>query len=86
MIPAFAVVRVGTWKRAAIPIPIFLVWPLVGLLWVATSIALIFVPNKRTARDPLALASAGAASLFQLSGLRIDVQSRRGERVYLRFI
>jgi hypothetical protein len=71
----------GTRPWLAAPLPVVLLWPLLALALPA-SLAL-----RRTRFQKAALALAAAPRLFRaLSGLRVQVEPRRGPRVYLTFV
>ena len=86
MIPALAVIGVGKGRgsfRPRIPIPLILLWPLVGALYVGVRIARSCCRAGDRAAQ-LAIAQSAIALLGDLSGLRIDVHSAGGESVYIR--
>jgi hypothetical protein len=89
MLPGLAILSIGRGRRGRIrwPIPLLLLWPLVGLAWLVLGIAL--VERKLSRRPPhpgLGALSAALDFFGQLSGLKIDVRSSKGERVLVRLI
>jgi len=83
VIPALVIGSVGG-RRRRIPVllPIFVLWPFTllgyGALWL-----LSLVRSRRSGWDRLAMMRLSLASLFHLSGLRIEVDSSEGPRFRL---
>ncbi|MCC6738944.1 MAG: hypothetical protein IT452_07845 [Planctomycetia bacterium] len=80
MIPALLLVGVGWQRRLPLPIPLFLLWPLVAVAVLVTAIVQlarrITRPAATTPLFPPVL-----EALFQLSGLRVDIRDREGTSV-----
>jgi hypothetical protein len=80
MLPALLLVGFGARRRLWLPLPVVLLWPLWFAGWVAWLVlAAVGVSWER----PLRLALTVGA---HLAGTRVDIQSAKGERIYLRMI
>ena len=86
MIPALALVWVGSGRRVPLPIPLFLLWPLLGIGYLLVTLGRFLTPRGSEARGQADAASGLAGILLRLSGLSIDVRPRRGRRVRFRLI
>ena len=84
MMPVLAVVAAGRGRWVLpLPLPVILLWPLVVLpLGAAAAIERLVRSGAGGRRRPT-VAGAALAMLWQLSGLRIDVRSARGVRVFV---
>ena len=85
MIPAIGLIRIGKARwTVPLPLPVFLAWPfvLVALAGVALTERLV---NRRSTHSKLTMAGGGLLALCQLSGLKIDVRSTDGSRVFVWF-
>ena len=86
MMPAIALVAFGSGMRWPIPLPLILLWPLVGLALALTAVA------RRACRRPgptarnVALAHGALLAFCHLRGVEVDVHTSDGTRVYLRLI
>lgn len=80
MLPAFTLVGVGTRRRLWIPLPVLLLWPLWPVGWLAW-LALWALRNDKRERWRLFL--NGAA---HLSGLRLHLETRSGQRIEVRVV
>lgn len=72
----------GVW----IPFPLFLLWPFIGLAWLALTCGELFVRNGQNAGQGIAVGKHALAVFCRLSGLRIDVESKDGSGVNIRII
>jgi hypothetical protein len=83
MWPWLLIVGIGRRRRFPLPAPFFLLWPLVLLGWLIFGVGLLFT---RRWRDSVGLAGLHAAlTLFPgLTGLRVDVDPRRGPGLRVR--
>jgi hypothetical protein len=80
MLPALVLVGIGRRRRFWIPVPAFLLWPLWLLGWL---VWLVF----RVCRFPWARTLSEALLLgAHLSGVRVDIDSADGDRIYIRMI
>jgi len=80
MLPGLVLVGIGRRRRLWLPLPTFLLWPLwlVGwLVWLV--LAAVRAPWHKAVHQGLVLG-------YHLSGLRVDVNSARGHRIYVRMI
>jgi len=83
MPPALLLVRVGRARRLTLPLPLFLLWPLVLLAWVVLGPAWLVTAGRRPA-----LLAAGITALRafnELRGTRVDIRGRDAS-IYLQFI
>ena len=65
-----------------LPLPVFLAWPLVLVALAGVTMA-ERLAVRRDAVAGLTMARAGLLALCQLSGLKIDVRSADGTRVFI---
>lgn len=86
MPPALLILGVGDCGRVLIPFPLFLLWPLIGLAWLALTLCQPFVWTSKDAREWLAMGKRALFIFGHLSGLRIDVQSKNGSGVHIQII
>lgn len=80
MLPTLLLVGAGSRHRIWIPLPVLLLWPFWLLGWAVWAAAwLIRLERADALRAALIL-------LAQVSGLRVDVDSKDGTRIHLRFV
>lgn len=80
MFPAIVLVGIGDARMIWLPLPTFLLWPLWLLGWVAWALMRVLrLAGHR--RLWLALSLSG-----RMSGLRLDIRSRQGQRIRVRMI
>ncbi len=85
MLPALAIIGIGSGRRFRVPLPLFLLWPL--LLVGALVMAAVGGSRVRTGRPGFFARFRTCLAVFcHLSGLNIDVRSRDGTSFYLRLI
>ena len=82
MIPIVGLIRVG--KARWVPLPVFLVWPFVPVALGAVAVTERLVSSPSTL-SKLTMVRGGLLALCQLSGLKIDVRSTDGSRVFVWF-
>ena len=82
MMPAIGLIAIGRqrWPTVPLPLPLFPIWPLVLLALGAVALARKVLPES-DARTALTIAHTAVLAFFQLSGLRIDVESADRTRV-----
>ena len=83
MIPALALIGIGRKRKFALPLPVILLWPVIFLALAVLGLASLFVRRGTEEHKYLGMAKTGLLSLFQLSGLRIDVASRDRDQVFI---
>lgn len=87
MLPALLLIGRRPW---VLPGPVFLFWPLIGLGWVLVGIgaAVRRVAGRGRRAEPGRIEGLRAALKLcgQLSGLRVDVTTREGSGITLRFL
>jgi hypothetical protein len=83
MPPALVLMRVGRARRLTLPLPFFLLWPLVLLAWVGLGLAWLVTAWRRPA--PLVAGITALRAINELRGTRIDIRSRDAS-VHLQFI
>ncbi len=83
MIPAIGLILIGGagWT-VPLPLPIFLAWPFMLVALGGVTLAERVVDRHDT-RGGLTMMHGGLSALCQLSGLRIDVRSTNGTRVFV---
>ena len=82
MAPVVALLGLGFGRFCvALPIPVILAWPIIGLP--LGLVAALQACWRGARRGRPGLASTVLLALCQLHGLKIDVRSARGERVFL---
>lgn len=86
MIPALLLVGVGGRRRAILPLPLFLLWPLLALFALGVGALRLLAPAGTEAARAARAGRLALAVAWQLSGTRIDVRDPGGEQVYLRFL
>lgn len=86
MFPAIGLVRVGRKRGFPLPLPLFLLWPLLLVGWLLLEGARLLVPRGAAAALSLDAARLGFLTLFHLSGLSVDVQTSDGVNVRFRLI
>jgi hypothetical protein len=86
MMPALVLIEVGRRRLVPIPLPVFLLWPLVLLALVAVGLMRLVLAVIGRPPGVLGAAATGLRALFQLAGLRVDVESADGERFRIQFI
>jgi len=76
--PSVALVGIGirSW-RPILPIPVFLLWPIVAL-----GLAILALVELVWGR-PVRLASLVGAGVCQLHGLKVDLETARGRRAFV---
>ena len=84
MIPSLGVVLIGgpRWVLP-LPLPIFLVWPFVVIAFGGVTLAQRLVSRQGASFSRLAVVRVGLLALFQLSGLRVNVRSTDGARIFV---
>ena len=85
MIPALCIVHVGRNRGAWLPLPIILLWPLVGLAQLVVWLSSLFAPADSAYGRSIRQSGIGLQMLYRLSGLHVDVRSARGGTVGVRF-
>jgi hypothetical protein len=80
MLPAVLLVGAGRRRRIWIPVPVILLWPFWLLGWV------VWAPARLLRLDWAHALRAGLVFLAQLSGLELDVETKDGTRIRLRFV
>ena len=85
MLPALAIIGIGSGRKFRVPLPFFLLWPL--FLAGALVMAALGGSRFRAGRQGFfARFRTCLAVFYHLSGLNIDVRSRDGTSFYLRLI
>ena len=68
-----------------IPLPLFLLWPFIGLAWLTLTLVQLFIWSQR-GRGMIAFAKHALAIFCRLSGMRVDVESKNGSDVHIQII
>jgi hypothetical protein len=79
MLPTLLLVGAGTRRRIWIPVPVILLWPFWLLGWVVWAPARPLLPEQAHGLR------AALILLARLSGLELDVDTKDGTSVHLRF-
>ena len=86
MIPGLALVGRSSRSRAAIPIPLFLAWPLIAISAAGIEVLARLPLGRRRTRERVFAVRAAFRLLFSLSGLEVDVRPRSGPGFHLRLL
>ncbi len=86
MLPAFCVLSVGRGRGIPLPIPLFLLWPLIGLAWLALLAARVLVPRDGETRQRISAAASALALVARLSGLHIQIGAAGSRTIGVRFV
>ena len=85
MLPAIGLVRIDKARwTVPLPLPIFLAWPFVLVALSGVAVAERLAPTRST-HSKLTIARDGLVVLCHLSGLKIDLRSTDGSRVFIWF-
>lgn len=84
MIPALLLLRAHGDRGILVPVPLFLLWPLIAVGGLGIGLAYLATPKRK--RSFLTRARLALSVLLNLHGLKIDVRSRDGARIYVWFI
>ena len=83
MIPTIGLVLIGKARwTVPLPLPVFLAWPFILVALASVTLAECLV-GGRDARHSLTMARRGLFTFCQLSGLKVDVRSTEGTRVFV---
>jgi hypothetical protein len=82
MVPSLLVMRIGPGRGVPLPLPLFLLWPffILAALLVGAGYLAVLVVGGDTRR--FAMAGLAGRMLLNLRGLKIDVRSHDGTRLY----
>ena len=88
MIPAIALITLsrGGGRGLPIPLPLFLTWPLVLLVYGVVELAYRLSGTAGAADSGLLQARAGLGAMLHLAGLQVDVRSAGGNRIRIHLI
>lgn len=75
MPPALLLVRFGRMRRVLLPLPVFLLWPLLLIAWVGLGLAWLVTSGRRRPA-PVAAGMTALRVLGELHGTRIDLRGR----------
>ena len=81
MPPWLAVVALGRTRQVPLPIPLFLAWPLLALVWFGLACAHELGPKPPPPTSSLYRINAFFRAYCQLTGLVVDVRSKDQLRV-----
>jgi hypothetical protein len=86
MLPVLIVMGFGKKRRVPVPFPFILLWPVIAIGCVV--LAALGRNGRRGRLTPgfLSRLKNAFGIFYYLSGLRIDVRSREGTSIYLRFV
>lgn len=84
MPPALLLVRVGRIRWLVLPLPFFLLWPLLLLAWLGLGLAWLATSGRPRPRALLAGFTALRA-IGELPGTRIDLRGK-DRSIYMRFV
>lgn len=80
MLPTLMLVGAGSRPRIWVPLPVLLLWPFWLLGWV------VWVPARLLGLERAGALRAVLILLARLSGLRVDVDTKEGTHMHLRFV
>jgi len=91
MWPTLLLVRIGGRRGVPLPLPLFILWPLLLVAWLCLGLGYLGLALSRAfARRPRGESLAGLWLALRLvphlRGVLVDVQAAAGERVYIRII
>ena len=86
MIPSLMMIGVGRGCRYPLPLPLFLLWPLIALAGLVLALCLPFAPSDSTVGRRIRAGWQALRAFAQIRGLKIDVLSKDGERVLIWFV
>jgi len=84
MPPALLLLGIGHMRRLVLPLPLFLLWPLLLLAWLGLGLAWVATIGRPRPAG-LVAGRTTLRALGELGGTRVDVRNHRSH-VYLRFI
>lgn len=84
MLPALLLVRFGRTRWLTLPLPLFLLWPLLLLTWLGLGLVWLVTSGRPRPRT-LMVALTTVRMLGELRGTQIDLSKQDGS-IYLRFI
>jgi hypothetical protein len=83
MPPSLLILGFGEERRIRLPLPLFLLWPLLILGWLVFGLVWLVTLGKKP--GPIAAMLIALRFCHAMRGLRVDLRSR-GENIYLSFI
>jgi hypothetical protein len=86
MVPSLLILRIGPGRGIPLPLPLFLLWPFFALAALLVGAAYLTVWLFGGETRAFAKAHLAGRMLLNLRGLKIDVRSHDGTRVYFRII
>ncbi len=86
MPPALIIILIGSRKRIPIPVPLFILWPLVAAVALLVALAWLLIPSSRWHRTPFAVMALGLRIFWNLHGLKVNVDAHDGTKVYINVI
>ena len=82
--PALLILSFGK-NGIPIPLPLFLLWPFIGLAWLILTLVQCFVWSQ-SGRRWIGFAKHALAVSCRLSGIRLDVESKNGRDFHIQII
>ncbi len=87
MMPSLLILRVGRERGVPVPLPLFLLlWPFAAVMALICGPPVLLFPARTKAGAACRQGMRLLAVLWHLRGLKVDVSSKRAERVYLSFV
>lgn len=86
MLPSLLLISIGSRCRIPIPVPIFLLWPLIVLFALPIGLVWLVLPARIWQGSLFAKGALFLRLLWNLHGLKVDVTSNDGTKVYISVI
>jgi hypothetical protein len=68
----------GIGSGVFLPLPLFLLWPFVGIAWLLLLLGLLVAPTGGPVRQRLSTGKQALVAFASLPGLRVDVEPKDG--------
>ena len=86
MIPTLLILKVRECRDLILPVPLFLLWPLLAVAALGVGIAYAVAPPRARRGSFFMAARLAGLALLNLHGLKVDVTAHNGTGVYIWFI
>ncbi len=86
MPPVLLIIGLGRSRRFPLPVPLFLLWPLVAVAYGILVLCQRYLRLDKEVVDKIRLARAALGGFAAMSGLKVDVRSQDGHGAFLWFV